>query len=408
METIRTALRSLVSNRTRSLLTMLGIIIGVGAVISMVAIGNGASYQVQKTMESFGANLILVVPAPPNTAGSRSSSGAAASLTLGDANALAAETFAILRVAPEINGTAQLVYGNSNWTTSVTGGTVEILPVKGWEIGSGACFSDSDMRSGAKVCVIGKTVAKELFCYSDPLDCNIRIRNIPFKVVGVMKEKGANAFGSDQDDIVFVPLTTAQRRLFRVGTRADSVRTINVQAKSRELLETAKDEVSAILRQRHHLPEDTEDDFQIRDLTQNMETAANMANIMKILLGAIASISLLVGGIGIMNIMLVSVSERTREIGIRMAIGARPANIRMQFLTEAIVLSLLGGFLGIVLGCGLTQLVSALKVVTFPPSVSIDSILLAVGFSAGVGVFFGFWPAWKASNLDPIVALRYE
>ena len=408
MEIFRTALRSLVSNRTRSLLTMLGIIIGVGAVISMVAIGNGASSQVQKTMESFGANLILVMPAPPNTSGARSSAGAVTTLTRGDAEALESETFSILRVAPEANGSAQTVYGNNNWSTSITGGTTESLPVRGWEIGRGICFSEADMRSGAKVCVIGQTVAKELFGYSDPIDSTIRIRNIPFKVVGVMREKGSNAFGADQDDFIFVPLTTAQRRLFRVGTRSDTVSMINVQARSRELLDTAKTEVEAVLRQRHRIPEGTDNDFQIRDLTQTMETAASMANIMKILLGAIASISLLVGGIGIMNIMLVSVSERTREIGIRMAVGARPANIRMQFLTESIVLSLLGGFLGIVLGYSLTELVASLKFVTFPPAISMDSVLVAVGFSAGVGVFFGFWPAWKASNLDPIVALRSE
>ena len=408
MEIFRTALRSLISNRTRSLLTMLGIIIGVGAVISMVSIGNGASSQIQSVMDSFGSNLLLVMPVPPNMTGARGASGVVTSLTLADAEALENEAFSILRVAPESNGTAQIVYGNNNWSTSVTGGTVDILPVKTWEIGKGVCFSEADVRSGAKVCVLGQTVAKELFGYSDPLDSSIRIGNIPFKVVGVMKEKGANSFGSDQDDFVFVPLTTAQRRLFRIGNRTDTVRSINVQAKDRNLLDSAKTEIRAILRQRHRLAEDADDDFQIRDLTQTMENAANMANVMKILLGSIASISLLVGGIGIMNIMLVSVSERTREIGIRMAIGARPSNIRMQFLTEATVLSLLGGFLGIALGFGLTKIVEMLKIVTFPPMVSMDSVFLAVGFSAAVGVFFGFWPAWKASNLDPIVALRAE
>ena len=408
MEILRSALRSLISNRTRSLLTMLGIIIGVGAVISMVAIGNGASTQVQSLMDSFGSNLLMIVPAPPNTTGARSSVGSVATLTFADAEALENESFSILRVAPESSGSAQLVYGNSNWTTSITGGTLESLPVRIWEIGRGMCFSESDIRSGAKVCVIGQTVAKELFGYSDPLDATIRIRNIPFKVVGVMKEKGMNSFGTDQDDLVFVPLTTAQRRLFRIGTRADTVRTINIQAKNRDLLDAAKNEVKTILRQRHHLSEGMDDDFQVRDMTQMMENAANMANIMKILLGAIASISLLVGGIGIMNIMLVSVTERTREIGIRMAIGARPSNIRMQFLTESIVLSLLGGGIGVLLGFALSTVVQSMKVVPFTPNISLDSVLLAFGFSAGVGVFFGFWPAWKASNLDPIVALRSE
>ena len=406
MEIFKTALRSLLSNRTRSLLTMLGIIIGVGAVITMVAIGNGASSQIQSLVESFGANLILVMPSPPNTTGARGAAGSGVSLTLADADAIANESFSILRAAPEVNGTAQVVYGNSNWRTSITGGTLDILPVRTWEIGSGVCFSESDIRSGAKVCVIGQTVAKELFGYANPIDGIIRIRNIPFRVTGVMKAKGANSFGQDQDDFILVPITTAQRRLFRFGTRVDTVRSINVQAKERNLLEAAKDEVTSILRQRHHLSEETENDFQIRDLTQSLENAANMTNVMKMLLGSIASISLLVGGIGIMNIMLVSVSERTREIGIRMAIGARPSNVRMQFLTESVVLSLLGGAIGILLGIVFANL--AKSFLSFATVISVDSILIAVGFSAGVGIFFGFWPAWKASNLDPIVALRSE
>ena len=406
MEIFRTALRSLVSNRMRSVLTMLGIIIGVAAVITMVAIGNGASSQVQSLVESFGSNLILVMPAPPNTTGARGAAGSGASLTLRDAEAIVEESFSILRVAPEANGNAQVVYGNNNWSTSIRGGTLDSLPVKMWEVAEGACFSESDLRSGAKVCVLGKTVAKELFGYSDPIDSTIRIKNIPFRVTGVMKEKGANSYGTDQDDFIFVPITTAQRRLFKFGNTADTVRMINVQAKDRDSLETAKEEVISILRQRHHLTEEMEDDFQIRDLTQNLENAANMANVMKMLLGSIASISLLVGGIGIMNIMLVSVSERTREIGIRMAIGARPSNIRMQFLTESVLLSLLGGIIGLILGVGLAKVTSS--ILNFAAIISGDSVIVAVGFSAAVGVFFGFWPAWKASNLDPIVALRAE
>ena len=406
MEIFKTALRSLLSNRTRSLLTMLGIIIGVGAVITMVAIGNGASSQIQSLVESFGANLILVMPAPSSATGARGAAGSGVSLTLADAEAIANESFSILRAAPEVNGSAQVVYGNSNWKTSITGGTLDILPVRTWEIGSGVCFSESDIRSGAKVCVIGQTVAKELFGYANPIDGIIRIRNIPFRVTGVMKAKGANSFGQDQDDFILVPITTAQRRLFRFGTRVDTVRSINVQAKERSLLDATKNEVTSILRQRHHLAEDAENDFQIRDLTQSLENATNMTNVMRMLLGSIASISLLVGGIGIMNIMLVSVSERTREIGIRMAIGARPSNVRMQFLTESVVLSLLGGAIGILLGVGFANV--AASFMSFNPLISVDSILIAVGFSAGVGIFFGFWPAWKASNLDPIVALRSE
>lgn len=406
MEIVKTALRSLLANRTRSILTMLGIIIGVGAVITMVAVGRGATTQVEGIMANFGENLIIVYPAPPNSSGARGAAGSGMSLTLADSEALANETFSVLRTAPEVNASAQLIYGNNNWSTSITGSTPDILPVRMMSIEEGVCFSDADVRSGAKVCVIGRTVAKELFGYSDPLDATIRIRNIPFRVVGILKSKGANTFGADMDDIVFVPITTAQRRLVRMGTRVDTVRRINVQAKSRQLLSAATQEVETLLRQRHRIPEGTEDDFNVRDLTENLESMANMASVMSLLLGAIASISLLVGGIGIMNIMLVSVSERTREIGIRMAVGARPSNVRIQFLTEAVVLSILGGSIGISIGFGVAAVIASFF--NWPASVSMESVILAVGFSGFVGVFFGFWPAWKASNLDPIVALRTD
>ena len=406
MEVFKTALRSLLSNRTRSLLTMLGIIIGVGAVITMVAIGNGASAQLEGMLSSFGSNLIIVMPAPPNSTGARGAAGSGASLTLADCDALETETFSVLCTAPEVNTAAQLVYGNSNWNTSVTGTDTDILTVRNWTIGSGAMFTEQDVRSGAKVCVIGPTVAKELFGYSDPVDMTIRIRNIPFKIVGVTTPKGANSMGSDQDDFVVVPVTTAQRRLVRSGARVDTVRRINVQAKDKNSLNAAKNEIEAILRQRHKLTEGVENDFQIRDLTEVQENASSMVTIMTLLLGSVASISLLVGGIGIMNIMLVSVSERTREIGIRMAVGARPSNVRVQFLTEAIVLSFLGGGIGIALGWGIASTIQSLS--SWPAVVSMSSVLGASGFSAVVGIIFGFWPAWKASNLDPIDALRTE
>lgn len=385
---------------------MLGIIIGVGAVITMVAIGNGASSQMQGIMDGMGSNLLTVSPAPPNTTGARGAAGSGASLTLADCRAIENEGFSILRAAPEVNGTAQVVFGNNNWNTSIIGGDENILPVRVWEIAQGVCFSEAEVRSGAKVCVLGAKVAKELFGYANPIDSTIRIKNIPFRVCGVMKAKGSSSFGLDQDDFILVPITTAQRRLFRFGNRVDTVRRINVQAKTRELLDTAKEETTAILRQRHKLSEGTDNDFDIRDLTQNLENATAMATTMSLLLGAIASIALIVGGIGIMNIMLVSVSERTREIGIRMAIGARPSNIRMQFLTEAIVLSILGGCIGILIGVGISNIASSF--LPFKTIISVHSVLIAVGFSAGVGIFFGFWPAWKASNLDPIVALRAE
>ena len=406
MEIVKTALRSLLGNRTRSLLTMLGIIIGVGAVITMVAIGRGAAQQVEGFVSGFGANLIIVMSAPPNSTGARGAAGTGDSLTLDDSYMLASETFSVERTAPEVNSNAQVVYGNSNWNTSITGSTPDILPVRTWEIESGACFTEQDVRSGAKVCVIGKTVATELFGYSDPIDATIRIKSIPFRIVGVIKPKGANSWGQDQDDVILVPVTTAQRRLVRFGTRVDGVRRINVQAKDRDSVETAKEEVRSILRQRHKLTDGVEDDFQIRDLTQALENAASTANVMGLLLGAVASISLLVGGIGIMNIMLVSVSERTREIGIRMAVGARPSNVRVQFLTEAVVLSLLGGIIGISSGIGVSKAIT--QFLSWPTVISMQSVVIAVGFSAFVGVFFGFWPAWKASNLDPIDALRTE
>ena len=406
MEIIKTALRSLMGNRTRSILTMLGIIIGVGAVITMVAIGRGAAQQVEGFMSGFGANLIIVMPAPPNSTGARGAAGSGESLSLEDSNALASETFFVERTAPEVNASAQVVYGNANWNTSITGSTPDLLPVRVLEMESGACFTDADVRSGAKVCVIGPTVATELFGYADPVGANIRIKNIPFQIVGVTKAKGANSFGADQDDFILVPITTAQRRLVRIGTKVDTVRRINVQAKTRDSMDGAKEEVQAILRQRHRLTDGVENDFQIRDLTAAMESAAGTANVMSMLLGAVASISLLVGGIGIMNIMLVSVSERTREIGIRMAVGARPSNVRVQFLTEAVVLSLLGGAIGIAIGVGLSKGISSLF--SWPTVISAQSIAVATGFSAFVGVVFGFWPAWKASNLDPIDALRTE
>lgn len=406
MEIIKTALRSLLSNRTRSLLTMLGIIIGVGAVITMVAIGRGASQQVQSAMAGFGSNMLIVMSSPPNSTGARGAAGSGESLTLDDSYALADETFYIERTAPEVNTSAQVIYGNSNWNTSITGSTPDILQVRNWTIASGAMFTEQDVRSGAKVCIIGQTVAKELFGYSDPVDATIRVKGIPFRVAGITTKKGANSWGQDQDDFILVPVTTAQRRLVRMGTRSDSVRRINVQAKDRDSMTLAENEAISLLRQRHRLTEGVENDFDVRNLTEIQESMASTANVMSMLLGAVASISLLVGGIGIMNIMLVSVSERTREIGIRMAVGARPSNVRVQFLTEAVVLSLLGGAIGISMGVGISKAISSF--IGWATLISGQSIVIAAGFSAFVGVVFGFWPAWKASNLDPIDALRTE
>lgn len=404
-EIVKTALRSLLANRTRSLLTMLGIIIGVGAVITMVAIGRGAASRMEQFISGVGSNLLLVFPGAPRSGGARHAAGTGASLTLQDAQALMDEGVLIARVVPEVYGAGQVVYGNSNWNTMTLGSTPDLTTVREWRVSAGQTFSDSDVRAAVKVCLLGATVARNLFGGADPVDAVVRIRRVPFRVMGVLAPKGPSPWGSDQDDFVVVPITTAQRNLFRFGTRG-SVRRITVQAASRESMEAVQQEVRSILRQRHRIPEGGEDDFDIRDMTQILENAASSTRVMGLLLGTVASISLLVGGIGIMNIMLVSVSERTREIGIRMAVGARPSDVRMQFLTEAVVLSLLGGGIGIVGGVGVSRAVTEL--LEWPTIITAESVLVAVGFSAAVGVFFGFWPAWKASNLDPIDALRTE
>lgn len=406
MEIIKTALRSLLGNRTRSILTMLGIIIGVGAVITMVAIGRGAAQQVDSFVSGFGANLLILMSSPPNSTGARGAAGSGFTLTLEDCDAIANESFSIARVAPEVNSSGQVIYGNNNWNTSLLGTNPDILAIRAWDLAAGDCFTESDVKSASKVCVLGQTVAKELFGYSDPIDSMIRIKSIPFRVVGVLKPKGANNWGQDQDDTILIPVTTVLKRLVRVANRNNTVRRVNIQAKDRDSLIAAENEITSILRQRHKLTEGVPDDFNIRNLTEAMENAANTANVMSMLLGAVASISLLVGGIGIMNIMLVSVSERTREIGIRMAVGARPSNVRVQFLTEAVVLSILGGSIGIAGGIGISKTIT--QIFSWPTVISMQSIIIAVGFSAIVGVFFGFWPAWKASNLDPIEALRTD
>ncbi len=405
LEILKTAFRSLFANRTRSVLTMLGIIIGVAAVIAMVAIGSGAARKMDRFIAGMGSNLVIVFPGTARTGGSRQVAGSAASLTLADVDVLRNEGLLVSEVVPEVYGGSQLIYGNSNWNTTTLGATPGIFSVREWNIAEGQPFSDADVRSASKVCLLGQTVARNLFGEEEPVGKILRIRKVPFRVVGVLEPKGPNPWGGDQDDFVIVPITTAQRRLFRSGIPG-SVRRVTVQAVSRESLDEMKNEVRAILRQRHRLPEGANDDFEIRDMTQILENAAASTRVMGLLLGAVASISLLVGGIGIMNIMLVSVSERTREIGIRMAVGARPLDVRIQFLAEAISLSVLGGGIGIVGGVGVSRAIT--EIFEWPTIVSPSAILMAVGFSAMVGVFFGFWPAWKASNLDPIEALRYE
>jgi putative ABC transport system permease protein len=405
LETAKISLRSLWANKMRSGLAILGVIIGVGAVIAMIAVGRGASLQIESHISSMGSNILIIVPGTTTSGGVRMGAGTQQSLSLDDAIAIEKECSAVSHVSPELSGVAQVVYGNRNWSTGVIGTTEGMMDVHNWSVSSGRFLTDQDVRSSTKVAVIGKTVAYELFGSANPVGEIIRIKKVPFQVVGVLAPKGQSAFGSDQDDVIFVPVTTAQKRLF--GTPFPRmVRRISVKARDAESIYLAQEQITALLRQRHRIGPNQDDDFTVRNLTQAMEAAQQSTQAMTLLLGAIASVSLLVGGIGIMNIMLVSVTERTREIGIRMAVGARPRDIRLQFLIEAFLLSVIGGIAGIALGALLSQ--TLVLLFDWSTSISPSSILLAFGFSGFVGVFFGFYPAYKASLMDPIEALRYE
>ena len=405
LETLRTALRSLMSNKVRSLLTMLGIIIGTGAVIAMVAIGAGASRSIQQFISGVGANILIIMPGAPSVGGVRQQAGAGATLTTEDAEALQREAYSLSGVAPEVFGRVQLVHGNMNWSTMVTGSTEDIFYIREWKIEDGRFFFDEEARAGTKIAVLGATVAKNLFGEESAIGKIIRIRNTPVEVVGVLAAKGQTPWGQDQDDTAFVPFATAQRSLFRRGI-ANSVQRITVAAVNGDSVAEAEREISAILRQRRRLDEGEESDFDVRNMAEMLDAAAQSTRVMSLLLGAVASVSLLVGGIGIMNIMLVSVTERTREIGIRMAIGARGSDIRTQFLMEALLLSVAGGLFGIGLGTSTSKVITGL--LGWPTVISPGSVILAFVFSALVGVFFGFYPAWKASLLNPIEALRRE
>ncbi|KUK39369.1 MAG: Export ABC transporter permease protein [Synergistales bacterium 54_24] len=405
LETAKISLRSLWANKMRSGLAILGVIIGVGAVIAMIAVGRGASLQIESHISSMGSNILIIVPGTTTSGGVRMGAGTQQSLSLDDAIAIEEECSAVSHVSPELSGVAQVVYGNRNWSTGVIGTTEGMMDVHNWSVSSGRFLTDQDVRSSTKVAVIGETVAYELFGSANPVGEIIRIKKVPFQVVGVLAPKGQSAFGSDQDDVIFVPVTTAQKRLF--GTPFPRmVRRISVKARDAESIYLAQEQITALLRQRHRIGPNQDDDFTVRNLTQAMEAAQQSTQAMTLLLGAIASVSLLVGGIGIMNIMLVSVTERTREIGIRMAVGARPRDIRLQFLIEAFLLSVIGGIAGIALGALLSQ--TLVLLFDWSTSISPSSILLAFGFSGFVGVFFGFYPAYKASLMDPIEALRYE
>ena len=392
------------ANRLRTILTMLGMVIGVGAVILMLAVGQGAQQQVQASIASMGSNLFIILSGSTTSGGARMGGGAAPTLTIADAQAIE-ELPSVLAVAPSAPGTAQLVYGPNNWSTQVIGTLPSFLTVRDWRLSAGSPFTDSDVRSATRVALLGQTVTKNLFGEEDPVGRTIRIKNSPYVILGVLAAKGQSLDGRDQDDTVLVPVTTAQRKLF--GTQfAGTVRFIMAQAESAEAMPKVEKSINELLHQRHRIREGAENDFSVRNLTAMANTAAETAQVMSLMLGAIASISLLVGGIGIMNIMLVSVTERTREIGIRMAIGARGRDILLQFLLEAIIISVIGCLIGVIIGVGGAFAVN--KASGMAVLVTMASIVTAFVVAATVGIFFGWYPARKASLLRPIDALRFQ
>ena len=403
MAIIRIAMRALARNKMRSGLTMLGIIIGVGAVIAMVGIGQGAQQQVQAQIAAMGSNILFVSSGTVNRGGMRLGWGATKTLVYDDMVAITKECPAVVLAAPGSQTTAQVVFGNDNWSTSINGTEPQYLEIRNWPLQSGANFEQADVDTAANVALIGETVRKNLFGATDPIGQTIRIKSLPFKVVGVLTPKGQSAaMGQDQDDTIIIPITTLQKKM----TGDTWLRWIMVSASSKSASYAAQQQIEALLRDRHRIRPGQDDDFFVRNLADIADLQDQASQVFTLLLAAIASVSLLVGGIGIMNIMLVSVTERTREIGIRMAIGATESDVQRQFLIEAVVLSLIGGGIGILFGLASGFLISGL--LKWPVSISPLSIVIAAIFSAAVGIFFGFYPARKAARLDPIEALRYE
>jgi len=401
------ALQALKVNKLRSGLTMLGIIIGVAAVIVMIAVGSGAQARVKEQIAGLGSNLMILWAGSVTTAGVRGGTGTAQTLVEDDAWAVMREIAEVQVAAPTQRGSGQIVWGNANWLASIVGTTPEYFEARDWGLISGRLFEAGEMSGAGKVAIIGQTVARELFGESDPVDQIIRVRGVPFTVIGLLERKGQSMMGQDQDDIVIIPLTTARNKIFgALQGRIGRVSSIFIKTKDGAAMKEAEDKVRELLRQRHRLTGNTPDDFSLRNLTEILQAQEAASKIMAVLLAAVASISLLVGGIGIMNIMLVSVTERTREIGLRLAVGARGKDILSQFLVEAITLSTIGGLIGILLGGLGTWLVAELA--AWPVQLSVLSIVLAVGFSAMIGIFFGYYPARKASSMQPIQALRYE
>jgi putative ABC transport system permease protein len=399
---VKIALRALARNKARAFLTALGIIIGVGSVIAMVSLGQGAQHQVQQQIASMGTNMLIVSSGSQRTGGMRGGAGTGTNLTPEDIEAIAREAPAVQAVSPSVNASVALVFGNQNWTTRAEGVGEAYPAIRNWSIESGEFFSSADVRTAARVAVIGKTIRDQLFPGIDPVGQTLRVRNLAFRVVGVLKSKGQSQFGQDQDDILLLPYTTVMKKLLSISY----IPSASISATSAGTTFAAQEQIERLLRQRHNIRPGEDDDFTVRNLTEFAEMANQTTGVMTMLLGSIAGVSLVVGGIGIMNIMLVSVTERTREIGIRMAVGARSQHVRMQFLIESIVLGLAGGLTGILAGIGLSVLLSL--VFGWPQYVSLTSIVASVAFSIAVGMFFGYYPARKAASLDPIEALRYE
>ncbi len=396
------ALTSLYANKMRSLLTMLGIIIGVGAVIALVSVGMGVRSNVTNSIASLGSNMLIVSPGSSNRGGVRGAAGSMQTLKYDDAKAIKDKIKNIDFVSPSVSSSYQVVYGNNNWKTSVQGVTPEFMSIRALTIGYGSFVSTDDMNKRNRVAVIGTTVASNLFAKENPVGKNIRINNQPYKVIGLLESKGQSSVGQDQDDVIYVPLTTAQERMLGITY----VQSINIQVTNQEKMDQVQAEVETLLRSRHHILAGKDDDFNVRNLTSLMETVNQSTAMLTLLLGAIAGISLIVGGIGIMNIMMVSVTERTREIGIRKALGATFMNIMTQFLIESMVIGIIGGIIGIGMGCIASKVIAQLG--SFTTVITITPIVVSFMFAVGIGLFFGIYPARKAAKLDPIEALRYE